>query len=401
MEQLAANIAGKTRRETLGGRDYIVAPLSMIVPGVLAGSKGPLFYPLEELKRDPSAWNHMPIVVYHPTENGMPISARNPHVLDKHGIGFVFGAKAEDKLIAEGWFDVVQMEKVDKRVLEALEAGKQIELSTGLFTDNVPAAEGAAYNGKAYAFVAKNYKPDHLAILPDQKGACSLKDGCGVLVNIDEVGIRSLVRKEITRMAKKDLIDSIIANSTCWSEEDRPALEAMSDKRLEALKAGADKIAQERAVFNAAVAGFKDGDSEFVFNAETKKWDKKADPPKKEEPVANKEEPKAKPITIDDLPESMKAVVNRAIAKERKEKDALIAKVTANKRNTLTKEQLDAFGIEQLEAIAVLAEEPQASRPAANYQAAAGATGNARQDDDKDDVLPLPTINWAEDKKKE
>src|SRR5690606_13771547 len=31
-----------------------------------------------------------------------------------------------------------------------------------------------------YHSVARDYKPDHIAILPDRIGACSIADGCGV-----------------------------------------------------------------------------------------------------------------------------------------------------------------------------------------------------------------------------
>ena len=81
MEFLTANFAGTTRRETRDGREYIVVPATLIVPGVLNGSQGPLLYPLDEIQRTADAWNGMPMVVGHPTENGKPVSARSPAVL--------------------------------------------------------------------------------------------------------------------------------------------------------------------------------------------------------------------------------------------------------------------------------------------------------------------------------
>lgn len=183
MEQLTANLTGKVRYEELNGRKYIVVPMTMIVPGVLNGSKGPLLYPPEECANNVEAWNGMPIVVYHPKLNGQAISARTPEVLNSQGIGFVFKSNYQDKVVAEGWYDIETTQRVDNRIIEKIEAGEPIELSTGLFTDNEPADEGATYNGKPYNFIARNYRPDHLAVLPDQVGACSLKDGCGVLVN--------------------------------------------------------------------------------------------------------------------------------------------------------------------------------------------------------------------------
>ena len=178
---VTANLTSGVRRETLQGREYLVAPLTMIVPGVLAGSKGPLYYPEDEVKKNPTAWNGMPIVVNHPMVNGVPVEARSPGVLDKQQIGTVFNARYKGKLVAEGWFDVDRTRKTNVGIYEQLINNKPIELSTGLYTDNEPYR--GVWNGREYHYVARNYRPDHLAILLGSRGACSIKDGCGVLIN--------------------------------------------------------------------------------------------------------------------------------------------------------------------------------------------------------------------------
>ena len=186
MERLVANLVGGVRSGKLNGRDYLIAPLTMIVPGVLPGSQGPLYYPPDELAKNVQAWNGIPITVNHPSLNGTPVSARRYEVLESQGIGLVLESRINPKgnLIAEGWFDIEKTRKVDNRIIDALLSGKRLELSTGLYTENEEVKSGATYNGRAYTHVARNYQPDHLAILPDQKGACSLADGCGVLVNV-------------------------------------------------------------------------------------------------------------------------------------------------------------------------------------------------------------------------
>jgi hypothetical protein len=189
MEVITVNIAGNTRRETWQGREYVVVPMTLLVPGVLQGSKGPLLYPAEEVRKSPDDWNHIPIVVYHPMKDGKPVSARSPAILSKYGVGFVFHSRTDSKgvLKGEGWLDVEATRRVDKSVLDSVQLGKPIELSTGLFVDDEPAPEGAIFNDhrgtRKYVGIARNYKPDHLAILPSGKGACSLADGCGVLIN--------------------------------------------------------------------------------------------------------------------------------------------------------------------------------------------------------------------------
>lgn len=147
-----------------------MAPLTTIVPGVLPGSKGPLKYEAVDIQNAVQLWDDVPIVVYHPTHLGMHVSAQHEGVLAKSGIGFLRNSKFADKLQHEGWFDIENTKRVDVRVYDSLIANKPMELSTGLFTDNVDG-------------FARNHRPDHLAVLPDQVGACSIKDGCGVLVN--------------------------------------------------------------------------------------------------------------------------------------------------------------------------------------------------------------------------
>lgn len=184
METLLVNFSGPIRIAVVNGKRFLVAPATLIVPGVLRGSKGALYYPPEEVVKDPTVWNAIPITVNHPTDGGLHVSARSPEMLSRYEIGRVFSSTGlGGSLKSELWIDEEAANRVDRRVVDKLKAGEKIELSTGLFTDNEAAPKGASYNGKPYDYVARNYKPDHLAILLDQKGACSIEDGCGVLVN--------------------------------------------------------------------------------------------------------------------------------------------------------------------------------------------------------------------------
>ncbi len=181
METIVANVTGKVRRESRGGRDYFVAPLSLLpAEGVLAGSSGAIFYPADENARSAHDWDGMPIVVDHPVVNGIAVSARDPDILAASEIGRTFRTRYADKLAAEGWFDIDAVKRVSMQVHDDLAAGRKIELSTGLDLVKHPAASGAAHNGTPYDFIGRDYKPDHVAVLPDRIGACSLATGCGV-----------------------------------------------------------------------------------------------------------------------------------------------------------------------------------------------------------------------------
>jgi uncharacterized protein DUF2213 len=178
---LTSNMAGMVRRERLAGRDYLVAPLVLISPGVLRGSVGPLMYTLADIQASADSWNGMPIVRNHPQgPGGRSISARNPHVWNKYGLGYVYNVRVNGKLIAEAWIDVEKTRRVDPNILFAVEQGRQLEVSTGLGVTREQTI--GVYGGKSYKAIARNYQPDHLAILTDQRGACSLLDGCGLNV---------------------------------------------------------------------------------------------------------------------------------------------------------------------------------------------------------------------------
>ncbi len=150
------------------------------MPGVLSGNRGPILYTHEEVGKDVSIWNGVPIVLRHPYKNGQPITARQSSVLNAVGMGTVLNARMEDgKLRADLWFDIENSKKVDAETFKRIENGQVEELSTGLFAQSKE-TEPSEFSGKSYSLMAINIKADHLAILPDEIGACSINDGCGV-----------------------------------------------------------------------------------------------------------------------------------------------------------------------------------------------------------------------------
>lgn len=170
-----------TRMEMMDGREYLVAPMVMLTVGVHNGSGGPVLYTEEELKKTPEVWNMKPLVVYHPVENGQGVSACSQAIIDSQGVGVIMNARWDGKLRAEAWFDIEKTGRIDDRITNALEKGAMMEISTGLFTDNEITNGTFEPTGEEYKIIARNYRPDHLAILPDQIGACSIADGGGLL----------------------------------------------------------------------------------------------------------------------------------------------------------------------------------------------------------------------------
>lgn len=164
------------------GEKHLVVPVVMMVEGVHNGSHGPLFHPATELGKFPEVWNGIPVIVRHPQKNGMYVSANSPDIVDEQVIGRVYNTRMEDgKLKADVWINENKAIKVYPEILGYLHSGKPIDVSVGVFTeDELTPGE---WNGEQYIGIAKNHRPDHLALLPNEKGACSLEDGCGLGIN--------------------------------------------------------------------------------------------------------------------------------------------------------------------------------------------------------------------------
>lgn len=174
---------GGLRYETLNGRKYAVASVVMIQEGVHCGSGGCLFYPAKQLSRNVKAWDGKPVTVYHPTLNGQPISAA-ADTAKKQIIGFVKNTtwdKKNKKLRGEVWVDIVKANKRDPRIMKAIKNDKPMEVSTGLY--GAVDGKSGVWNTESYDATTSDYEPDHLALLPDVAGACSVQDGCGLFQN--------------------------------------------------------------------------------------------------------------------------------------------------------------------------------------------------------------------------
>lgn len=168
----------QTRNETLMGVNYLVVPMTMAVSKVLNGSNGPLFYPADELSKIPSGWNMKPVCVHHPAGGTATTYAE----LEGRMVGHIMNCEwdhSAKKLRAEAWLLPARLEAIAPEILSKLQKNQTLEVSTGLHCDLY--REPGTWNGEDYDFVARNLLPDHLAILPDSVGACSVADGCGLL----------------------------------------------------------------------------------------------------------------------------------------------------------------------------------------------------------------------------
>lgn len=172
------------RQENLNGKDYLVVPTAMLVEGVHVANHGALYYSPAEFGKIPEAWNGIPVTIYHPqNDDGDFISANSPTVYKFQTIGIIFNTfiNENNKLMSECWIDIDKTSLLSLAVLEHIRAGKPLEVSTGVYTENDGIV--GSWNGEDYTSTAYNFRPDHLALLPGGEGACSWTDGCGIRAN--------------------------------------------------------------------------------------------------------------------------------------------------------------------------------------------------------------------------
>lgn len=189
------------RTDVLQGRPHIVVPVVMMVEGVHSGSHGPMLHRAEELGRSPDAWNGKPVTIFHPETEGQNVSANSPDIINTVVVGQVFNTHMDgNKLKAEAWLDIEKMEQISPEALAYVRAMRPLDVSVGMFTDE-ETTQGI-FKGEQYNAIATNLRPDHLALLPGEEGACSWADGCGIRNNKNE-------DKKGGTMKQEDLIQTM------------------------------------------------------------------------------------------------------------------------------------------------------------------------------------------------
>lgn len=164
--------------------EFIIIPIIALVEGVHNGSAGNNFYPCTEISNTAKDWNGVPLTIGHPVDDkGDLVRAfNNAEVLEKYSVGTFENVEYKNgKLKGEGRINKNRIQKISPKALDRLSKGLMTEVSTGLLADG-DGIEGM-WKGEPYNETLSNFRPDHLALLPDDIGACSLMDGCGVRMN--------------------------------------------------------------------------------------------------------------------------------------------------------------------------------------------------------------------------
>lgn len=167
------------RTATYDNKSHIVVPVVIMVEGVHNGSHGAVLHTASELSTMTQSWNGIPVTIGHPKQDENYISANSP---DVPNVGRIFNARWENnKLKAEAWLDEQKLLAQSPEATTYIRQGRALDVSMGAF--NEYQMTSGDWNGEQYVAIASNYRPDHLALLPGEQGACSWADGCGIRNN--------------------------------------------------------------------------------------------------------------------------------------------------------------------------------------------------------------------------
>ena len=177
---ITTNFMPVVREATLESKPHLVAQVTLLVEGVHNG----VLYTAAELSKYPSAWNGIPLPIDHPRVGGVGVTANDPTIIEEQCVGNLFNVIYDPdkaRLVGEVWINIDKAQSLAPAVLSVVRSGRKLEISTGLYTDDD--GTPGVWNGQQFAATVMNFRPDHLALLLDGVGACSIADGCGVNIN--------------------------------------------------------------------------------------------------------------------------------------------------------------------------------------------------------------------------
>lgn len=297
-----AQITGEPSITTHDGRETMVIPVVAIVEGVLNGA----LVTAQEFGKFAAAWEGVPVPVYHPQLNGQHVSSSLPQIIESSVIGrFHNVAVKANKLVGELWIDTAAaIKKGFSAVINSFKAGEVMEVSTAYFADTEPQA--GEFNGVSYSGIHHNLRPDHLAVLPGETGACSVADGCGTFQNS---------KTEVTDMSDKAAtVQAIIEASDIFTNEDTETLMSLDESKLSGMLAANE--------------------------------DKPED--KKEEMTEDEDEDKPEANSASTLDQETLTAINWCKQQYTAERDRLVAKLTANSRCDFDKSELQTMQVDFL-----------------------------------------------------
>lgn len=182
---VVVNKSGKVRHETMNGRDYYVADAVIMVEGVHTGSQGPYLYLANSLSKWAEGFDGKPVTIDHIKKDGEYVTHIDKSIIEAQSVGMMLNTSYDNTrgLATEAWIEKTRIHSLNPTIERKLINGEPIEVSIGIRAPK-NTTSGVFRNSKGkdikYNGVVKDFIPSHLALLTNEKGACSCDKGCGI-----------------------------------------------------------------------------------------------------------------------------------------------------------------------------------------------------------------------------
>jgi hypothetical protein len=340
--------ADKIRKETFDGKPHTVLPAVIAIAGVLNGAK----LTADELGKYVASWDGRPIPLLHPQKQGEHVSANLPDVLELR-VGTVFNAFMDgDALKAEFWIDDERMDRRGRtQLLSDMVEGKTVmEVSTAYFCDVIQNI--GEFKGAKHEVEHRNLRPDHVALLPGEVGACSVADGCGVpRINKTRFTMNEALKVFMKALGLQtncaDGNAALAANVLALAEKLK-ANGKLTGKQFESL---ASMDEEQRGMVGAILGAMGEADKAAAKAAKAKEKAKsnegEEEEEEEEEAYAKNSAGKPKVMSQKDID----ALVDKRVAEsvERREREGLVETIQANSANTFDEDELKSMSLSALQ----------------------------------------------------
>ena len=239
------NKSSKITKETINNKEhYVIRDVVPVVDDVVMNNG---LYPKDEIDKSYKSINGNLMPIGHPKVDGQFVSASNAKAInDYYGGAWAENVhKDQDKVLLDCYVDIefARNHEKGKQLLERLDAmfnGEDvnpIHVSTGLILNRV--YKTGKSKGKPYDWVATNMQFDHVAILLNEQGAATPKEGVGMFVNSEgEYQIEYASLNESSTQSIQNLISNAVHNALQKLKFNKQEeLDPMKEKILAALNA--------------------------------------------------------------------------------------------------------------------------------------------------------------------
>jgi len=177
----------------------LTAPVLLAVPGIHAGSNGPVLWPIGVLERHAKDFSNIPVTMRHPENSeGHFVSINySAQVQQKFSRGVLVGTKYDQR--RKGVIGTIEI-PINTADLSLCQRARNVSL--GVFTEDI-LVSGWLEDTYFSAIVTEIVQADHLALLPDQDPACVgtgignyQKEGAGMEKHLYPLGVRVAEEEE-------------------------------------------------------------------------------------------------------------------------------------------------------------------------------------------------------------